>query len=468
MTNGSQPTPVEPPLGFWQRFKFLGPSLILTATLVGSGELIVTTLFGAQVGFTALWMIVLACLLKVAIQEALGRYTISSGLTTLRIMDQLPGPRRLGSWAVWFWLVVVMLGATQLGGIATAVGDALHIVLPQIPISFWSLIVCALALAILFSGRYIVVERVSVTLVSVFSISIIICGVALQWTDYALAWSNIVDGFQFKVDVKQGESSAWVLGMAIIGAVGLSSTELVYYPYWCVEKGYARFTGPNDNTPEWEARAKGWIRVMQLDCYVAFCIYTTTTIAFYFLGAAVLSGSQEGLPAKGELIKTLSNMYTQTLGHWAFYVFIGCSILVLFSTLFVSIASYGRLLPDCFGIFGVIPFDTEPNRRKWIRIFTIGIAIVFAAASQLPGKVEILIALGLIPVTLMLPLMCFTALYVRFRKLDPRLRPSRVLDVWLLASCVMIIALTIYGLGKNIGQMGVYWNNLQEYFSGQE
>ena len=123
MTSNAQPTtsatPVDPPLGFWLRFRFLGPSLILTATLVGSGELIITTLFGAQVGFTALWIIVLACLLKVAIQEALGRYTISSGLTTLRIMDRLPGPRYLGSWAVWFWLFVVITGATQAMSFAT-------------------------------------------------------------------------------------------------------------------------------------------------------------------------------------------------------------------------------------------------------------------------------------------------------------------------------------------------------------
>jgi hypothetical protein len=304
------------------------------------------------------------------------------------------------------------------------------------------------------------------TLVSVFSISIILCGILLQWTDYAVGWSDIVEGFQFTVDVQQGGDSAWVLGMAIIGAVGLSSTELVYYPYWCVEKGYARFTGPNDATPEWEARAKGWIRVMQLDCYVAFCIYTLTTLAFYFLGAAVLSEGEA--PAQGDLIKELSLMYTETLGAWAYYVFIGCSILVLFSTLFVSIASYGRLVPDGLGIFKLIKFDTEAERRKWIRVFVIGSAVLFAAASQLPGKVEILIALGLIPVTLMLPLMCFTALYVRFKKLDPRLRPSKLLDIWLLASCTLIIALTIYGLGKNVEKLGDYWNNLQQHFFGQE
>ena len=86
-----------PPTTFWRRFRFIGPSLILTATLIGSGELIVTTTYGAQAGFKALWLIVAACFLKVAIQEALGRYTISSGDTSLVALNRLPRSP-LGRW----------------------------------------------------------------------------------------------------------------------------------------------------------------------------------------------------------------------------------------------------------------------------------------------------------------------------------------------------------------------------------
>ena len=40
------------------------------------------------------------------------------------------------------------------------------------------------------------------------------------------------------------------------------------YPYWCVEKGYARFVGQRDGSAAWTARARGWIRVMHLDIVV--------------------------------------------------------------------------------------------------------------------------------------------------------------------------------------------------------
>jgi hypothetical protein len=41
------------------------------------------------------------------------------------------------------------------------------------------------------------------------------------------------------------------------------------YPYWCLEKGYGAAVGRRDDTPEWAARARGWLRLMQLDAMLA-------------------------------------------------------------------------------------------------------------------------------------------------------------------------------------------------------
>ena len=43
-----------------------------------------------------------------------------------------------------------------------------------------------------------------------------------------------------------------------------------------------------DNTDEWRLRAKGWIKVMNLDAVLSMVVYTLVTAAFYLLGAAVL------------------------------------------------------------------------------------------------------------------------------------------------------------------------------------
>ncbi len=67
--NRTQPF-LDPPRGFFASLKYLGPGLILSAAIVGSGELIATTTLGAKAGFAVLWVILLACFLKIAVTTA--------------------------------------------------------------------------------------------------------------------------------------------------------------------------------------------------------------------------------------------------------------------------------------------------------------------------------------------------------------------------------------------------------------
>ena len=46
--------------------------MVLAASIVGSGELIATTTLGAQVGFAALWIILVSCPIKPVVQAELG------------------------------------------------------------------------------------------------------------------------------------------------------------------------------------------------------------------------------------------------------------------------------------------------------------------------------------------------------------------------------------------------------------
>ena len=87
----------------------------------------------------------------------------------------------------------------------------------------------------------------------------------------------------------------------------MAATELVAYPYWCLEKGYARFAEPRDATDQWQRRTRGWIRVMGVDVLNCMVIYTLATIAFYLLGASILQGMGI-LPQGSEMVKILSNM----------------------------------------------------------------------------------------------------------------------------------------------------------------
>jgi len=183
---------MEAPTTLRGRLRFMGPSLILTATLIGSGERILTTILGARVGFAALWVIILSCVLKVPLQESFGRHTISSGDTTLLAINRLPGPRFIVSWIVWFWLGGILLTTAQLGAIATLVGESLSMILPAIDSRRWAPIVCAVALLMLRSGHYQVVERFSTFMVACFSTLTILCAILIQWTPFAVTGEQLL------------------------------------------------------------------------------------------------------------------------------------------------------------------------------------------------------------------------------------------------------------------------------------
>src|ERR671914_2844569 len=95
----------EPPVSLFAAFRKIGPGIILAGSIIGSGELLLTTALGAQYGFLFLWLILFSCVIKVFVQIELGRYAISSGKPTLGAINELPGPRPGGAhWLAWWWL----------------------------------------------------------------------------------------------------------------------------------------------------------------------------------------------------------------------------------------------------------------------------------------------------------------------------------------------------------------------------
>src|SRR5262245_23468429 len=122
----------EPPATLWHALRKIGPGIILAGSIIGSGELLLTTSLGAEYGFAFLWLILFSCVIKVFVQIELGRYAISSGKPTLGAINELPGPRLGVNWLVWWWLVLVLATVSQLGAMAGGVGQAMQLAFPGV------------------------------------------------------------------------------------------------------------------------------------------------------------------------------------------------------------------------------------------------------------------------------------------------------------------------------------------------
>lgn len=117
------------------RLRKIGPGIILAGSIVGSGELLLTTSLGANHGFAFLWLILFSCVIKVFVQTELGRYAISSGKPTLGAINELPGPRLGAHWIVWCWLFMMLTTIFQLGAMTGTVGQSLNLAFPNVAVS---------------------------------------------------------------------------------------------------------------------------------------------------------------------------------------------------------------------------------------------------------------------------------------------------------------------------------------------
>ena len=436
----SSKTIKEPPLRLRDKLKFLGPGFILSASIVGSGELIATTTLGARAGFIAFWIIIVSCLVKVAVQLEYGKHAILTGETPMQAFNKLPGIKLgKGTWAVWLLFLLICLKIIQLGGMVGSTAIVLNMLFPIFSISTWVWITVIVSAALIFKGYYELIEKGSLLMIAAFTVFTIAAVFVLNYTDYHFGWAEVWQGLQFRFP-----PHVVAIAFGAFGITGVASDEIIAYNYWCLEKGYAAYTGPRTNDEHWKRRAKGWIKVMYLDATVAMIIYTLVTAAFYLLGAAVLH-HRSVVPEGNQVIETLALMYTQTLGPGARTVYLIGAFFVLFSSVFATNAAWSRLFPDIFGQLGWMNFKDMARRKRVIAIISWIIPITWALMFFVIHSPVLMILSGGIVGSFMLLLVVYAALH--FRKERQQLLPSGILyELLFWCSVVAIVSVGVYGL----------------------
>jgi len=428
----------DPPASAFQALRRIGPGIVLASSIVGSGELIATTTLGAQVGYAALWIVLVSCAIKPVVQAELGRYTIVTGHTGLEGFNAVPGPRAGVSWLVWAWGITVTLTLLQVGGMYGGVGQVLHALIPAISVKAWVAVCLAITLAVLLGGGYARIERFAMVKVGFFTLITVFAAAVLLRRPGAVTMADLGSGLSLQLP-----PAGLVTAIAVFGITGVGATELVMYPYWCVEKGYARFVGPLTPDAAWVARARGWIRVMHLDIVCSMAIYTMATVAFYLLGAGVLH-KMGVVPAARDTVAVLSQIYTQTLGGWALWVFYVGVVVTLYGTIFASTAAHSRMMADLVRVLGVYPREDAVARLQWRNRFVVLLATLPAVFFWLFESPVRMVVAGGVAQALMLPLIGFAAIYVRHTRLPRELAPSPITTIALWISTAVMLGFATY------------------------
>ena len=180
---------------------------------------------------------------------------------------------------------------------------------------------------------------------------------------------------------------------------------------------------------------------MYLDAWVSMMVFTLATVSFYFLGATVLY--RQGLhPGKEKMIETLAEMYVPTFGDWTRFAFLIGAWAVLFKTLYVASAGNSRLTADFCNLGGFLRFENAASRTVLIRRFCVffpSFALLLYFVFRDPRA---MVVFGGFFQAATLPVISAATFYLRFRRTDSRIAPSRISDLclWIAFLSISLVA----------------------------
>ncbi len=164
-----------------ERFRNIGPGIIVTAAFIGPGTITACTISGAGFGYALLWGLVFSVFATIILQEMTARLGIigKRGLgEALRQQFTSPIPKIIA--------IVLVLSAILIGNAAYETGNILGASLGMIEITgistmnfgsvgiaIWGPVIGIIAFVLLIMGSYKSLERILIVLVLLMSISFI-------------------------------------------------------------------------------------------------------------------------------------------------------------------------------------------------------------------------------------------------------------------------------------------------------
>lgn len=410
----------QPPKGR-QWLKWLGPGFLWMLSAAGSGELLFTPRIAAFYGYSLLWALLAAVILKWFINREVGRYTVCSGATILEGFKQLPGPK---NWAVWIILLPQFIVAiSTVAGLAGAAATAL-ILATGGTVQLWTVIIIVVTASIVFLGQYSVVEKLSSYIGIARTIAVVTAAI-LVFPKLGQLSSGLVP--QIPQDVRYEDILPW-LGFMLAGAAGL-----MWYSYWVEARGYGatdfRQEEPLDLSQmdrNSKKRLQGWLAVMTFSNTLAVVGALLAALSFLILGAELLR--PEGLvPQEDQVAQTLGRLLGDLWGPFGFWFMIAIVFITFCSTVLSVQDGFGRMFADGTRIllqgFGKQGRWTNEQFLQKFYVAILTAAFPIAVYLFFGQPIGLLQTAGAIEAA-HIPIVTGLTLYLNHRSLAKELRPS--------------------------------------------
>ena len=314
MTTPSPPPPV--PRTFLEYVRSFGPGLVVVLTWLGAGDVVDMGVAGSNYGYSLMWVLVLALLMRFLFVSLVARYQLCNP----HGHGVLDGLARLHpAYAPVLFVAAVVMGHVYESYMTVGAGEACRNLFRAGQTWQWAIGLNAVALALVFRPEYARLETIFKVLLAVLAVSFL--GSA-AWVGFDPR--GVVQGlYRLELPEQRGQFDPLLVAVAMIGAVGGSLMNLVY-PYFLDAKGWK---GPQ------------YRRVQFYDLLLAVLVMIVLNLSVWILGAELLYPDQQireldDLPrllsaVLGEGGRVLfylgifAAIYTSVLGHAAGLAYMG-------------------------------------------------------------------------------------------------------------------------------------------------
>ena len=385
--------------------RVIGPSVLLLAGAIGSGEYVLWPYITSQVGLTLVWLVLVGIGTQYFLNMEIERYTLATGETAVTGFTRL--------WKHWGWLFIVMTivpwawpgwatgGTTTLGFALGFSADAI----PYVTIGVLLLIGAVLTVSPVV---YQTAEKIQFFMVGLIILFMIYTLVALLGGE---GYAALGSGF---VEVGKVPDSISSIGAAtLLGAIafaGAGGTLNLVQSNWVRDKGLAMgsrlpkvvspitgeevaapttgyfFRRDEANMRRWNA----WWKLADREQFVTFfvvgaiALFTFMTLTYVTVGTGTAAQDFDFIRLEGEALQG-------SQGAWLGTVFWLIGTVVLYSTNLAVLDMVGRVTAD------VLKTGPLANNAKWsesrLYFVTVWAEILFGSVILLSGLDQPLVLL---------------------------------------------------------------------------
>ena len=297
----------------------LGPGLLFAGAAIGVSHLVQSTRAGADFSFGLIWALLLIHLVKYPFFQYGPRYASVTGESLLE------GYRKLGKGVLVLYGVLTFLTMFTIQAAVTIVtaGIATSLFGDFISVKIWTVIILSVCFIILNIGKYQFLDRMMKVIIITLTLTTLIATI--------MALSNFSAPIQFTQHIPEGSMEITFL-IAFMGWMPAPLDVSVWHSLWTIEK-------QNSSTVKRDPKTA------LLDFNIGYLGTIILGISFVALGALIMHPSGESFSGSAGVFSVqLIEMYTKSLGNWA-YIIIGiAAFTTMFSTTLTTLDASPRSL----------------------------------------------------------------------------------------------------------------------------